>query len=140
MLPSFPFLFLKLHTQVDQLHLSIWSMCHELSHLGGPLRMSPLDHRLLLLHFLLHNEPCCQAGTCSLITSTITVNNRLTVRVTGFFGAIGFFSNATIHCSSSSKHLCTLHTGAASQRELSIFTFKGVRKIHPMVSTAVCAT
>ena len=91
-------------------------MCRKLSHLGGPLRMSPLDHRLLILHFLLHNEPCCQAGTCSLITSTITVNNHLTVRVTGFFRAIGFFSNATLHCSSSSKHLCTLCTGVASQR------------------------
>ena len=139
MLPSFPFPFLKLHTQVDQLHLSIWLMCRKLSYLGGPLRMSPLDHRLLILHFLLHNEPCCQAGTCSLITSTITVNNHLTVRVTGFFRAIEFFSNATIHCSSSSKHLCTLCTGVASQRTRSIFTFRAVRKIHPTVPVAIWA-
>ena len=45
-----------------------------------------------------------------------------------------------IHCSSSSKHLCTLHTGTASWRVLSIFTFKAVRKTHPMVPTAVGTT
>ena len=31
----------KLFTQVNQLHLSMWSICHELSHIGGPLRMLP---------------------------------------------------------------------------------------------------
>ena len=39
---GFPLLLLKLHTQVDQLCLSIQLICHELHHLGeGPLRMSP---------------------------------------------------------------------------------------------------
>ena len=49
-------------------------------------------------------------------------------------------SNANIHCSSSVKHLCTLHTGTASWRILSIFTFKAVRKTHPTVPTAVGTT
>ena len=45
-----------------------------------------------------------------------------------------------IHCSSSSKHLCTLHTGTASWRVLSIFIFKAVRKTLPTVPTAVGTT
>ena len=142
MLPRFPFLFLKLHTQVDQLHLSIWLMCHELSHVGGPLRMSPLDHRLLILHFLLHNGPRCQAGTCSLITSPTTVLLITTSLsdLLGSSGPRGSCSNATIHCSSSFKHLCTLCNSVASQRARSIFTFRAVRKIHPTVPVAVRAT
>lgn len=39
-LPRVPLLLLKLLTQVDQLRLSIWSICCEFSHTGGPLRMS----------------------------------------------------------------------------------------------------
>ena len=141
MLPRFPFLFLKLHTQVDQLHLSIWLMCHELSHVGGPWRMSPLDHRLLILHFLLHNGPRCQAGTCSLITSPTTVLLITTSLsdLLGSSGPRGSCSNATIHCSSSFKHLCTLCDSVASQRARSIFTFRAVRKIHPTVPAAIHA-
>ena len=38
---GFPLLFPKLHTQDDQLCLSVWLICRELSHIGGPLRMPP---------------------------------------------------------------------------------------------------
>ena len=31
----------KLHTQGDQLRLSVWLICRELSHIRGPLRMPP---------------------------------------------------------------------------------------------------
>ena len=51
-------------------------------------------------------------------------------------GPWSYCSNARIRCSSSS---CTLHTSAASQRALFIFTFKAVKKIHPTVPAAVCA-
>ena len=43
-----------------------------------------------------------------------------------------------MHCSSSSKHLCILCTGAPSRRPLPILTFMTVRKIHPAVPAAVC--
>lgn len=49
-------------------------------------------------------------------------------------------SNASIHCSGSSKCLCTLCTGLASQRAPSIFASRTVRKICPTVPAAVCAT
>ena len=55
-------------------------------------------------------------------------------------GPWGSCSNVNIHCSSSSKHLCTLHAGVASWRAPSIFPFRAVRKIHPMVPAAVYAT
>ena len=55
-------------------------------------------------------------------------------------GPWGSCSIVNIHCSSSSKHLCTLYTAVASWRALSIFAFRVVRKIHPMVPAAVCAT
>ena len=80
----------KLHTQVNQLHLSVWSICYELSHTGCPLRMPALGHNVLMRHFLLYNGPLCQAGTCSLITFIITVTYRLTVRDAAFFRATGF--------------------------------------------------
>ena len=40
-LPRVPLLLLKLLTQVNELRLSIWSICCEFSHIGGPLRMFP---------------------------------------------------------------------------------------------------
>ena len=52
--------------------------------------MSLLGHKVLTLHFLLHNGPLCQVGTLSLITFTITVTYRLAVRDAGFFSATGF--------------------------------------------------
>ena len=69
---------------------SVWSVCHELRRVGGPLRMSLLGHRLLMLHFLLHNGACCQAGTHSLIMFIIVVTYSLAVRDAGFFRATGF--------------------------------------------------
>ena len=47
-------------------------------------------------------------------------------------------TNTKIHCSSSSKCLCTLWTSTALHRVWSIFAFRTVRKIHPTVSVAVC--
>ena len=38
---AFALLLLKLPTQVDQLCLNIWLIYHQLSHIGGPLKMSP---------------------------------------------------------------------------------------------------
>ena len=58
----------------------------------------------------------------------------------GSSGPQGSCSNISTHCSSSSKHLCTLHPSAASHRALNIFTFREVRKICPMVPVAVYAT
>ena len=64
MLPRVPLAFAPRlwHTQVDQLHLNIWSVCCELSHRWGPLRMPTPGHRLLMFHLLLHNRRCCQVG------------------------------------------------------------------------------
>ena len=59
--------------------------------------------------------------------------------ILGSSGPWGSCSNANIHCSSSSKHLCALHTSVASWRALSIFTFRAVRKIHPTLPAAVHA-
>ena len=109
-----------------------------LGHIGGFLRMSPLGHRLLILHSLLHNRPHCQAGTHSLIMSIVTFSYCLTVRDAGFFRATGFCSDANICCSSSSKHLHTLSTGMATWR--GIFTFRAAREIHPMGPAAVHVT
>ena len=87
---GFPLLWLKLLTQVNQLHLSMWSICHELSHIGGPLRMPRLGHRLLTLHFLLYHGPCCQAGAHSVITFIITITYHLAVRDAGCLKATRF--------------------------------------------------
>ena len=72
----------------------------------------------------------------------ITVTPCLTVRDAGFFKAMGLgpqAPNVNIHCSSSSKHLCILCTGAALHRAWSIFPFRAVRKIHPVGPAAVHA-
>ena len=93
-------------------------------------------HRPLMLHFLLHNGPHCQVETCSLRAFITTVTYRLAVRDAGFPGATGFL----LQCQyTSSKHLCTLHTGVASWRALSMFTFKAARKVYRMVPVAVLA-
>ena len=99
--------------------------------------MCPLGYTPLMLHFLLHNRPHCQAGTHSFLMFIVTFSYCLTVRDAGFFRATGFCSDTNICCSSSSKHLCTLHTGMASWRALSIFTFRAVKEIYPMVPVAV---
>ena len=111
-----------------------------LGHTGGFLRMSPLGYRLLILHFLPPNRPHCQAGTHSLIMLIVTFSYCLTVRDAEFFRATGFCSDANICCFSSSKHLCTWHTGMASWRALSIFTFRAAKGIHPKVPAAVHVT
>ena len=82
-----------------------------------------------MLYFLLYNRPHCQAGIRSLTTPIIVILNLimfiitvipcLTVRDAGFFKAVGLgpqAPNVNIHCSSSSKHLCILCTGAALHR------------------------
>ena len=102
--------------------------------------MCPLGCTPLMLHFLLHNRPHCQAGTHSFLMFIVTFSYCLTVRDAGFFRATGFCSDTNICCSSSSKHLCTLHTGMASWRALYIFTFRAVKEIHPMVPVAVHVT
>ena len=111
----------------------------EYRHIGGPLRMYTLGRRLLMLHFLLYNRCRCQAGTCSLIMFIITVTYCLVVRDAVFLRATEFLYNSSVCCSSPSKSFCTLCTGAASQRELSIFAFRAVRKIHPTMPGAVHA-
>ena len=47
---------LDLLTQVDPLCLRKWLICHEFSHIGGPLGMPPLGHGLLVLHLVLYNR------------------------------------------------------------------------------------
>ena len=98
-----------------------------------------LGHRLLMLHFLLHNGPHYQTGTRGLITSSPSLTALLS-EMLGPSGLQGSCCNANIHCYSSSKLLCTLCTDVASQRPLSIFAFRAVRKIHPIVPAAVHAT
>ena len=49
----------------------------------------------------------------------------------GSSGPQGSYSKTNLHCSSSSKSLCTLHIDKASQRALSIFTFRAIRKTPP---------
>ena len=67
--------------------------------------------------------------------------NQILILLTFLFFVVAVVSsNANMCCSSSSKHLCTLCTGAASQTALFIFAFKGVKKIHPTVPVAVPAT
>ena len=125
----------------------LWTQSH-----WGPLEDVHPGHRLLMLYFLLYNRPRCQAGILSLTTSIIvilnlimfiiTVTSCLTVRDAGFFKAMGLGPqgpNIKIHYSSSSKHLCTLCSGAAFYRVWSISTFRAVRKIHLMVPAAVHA-
>ena len=58
----------------------------------------------------------------------------------GSSGPWGSCSNASMCCSSSCKHLYTLHTSVASVRALSIFALSAVRKIYFMVPVAVHAT
>lgn len=65
-----------------------------------------------------------------------TVTYRFAVRDAGFSGATGFLLQRQY---TSSKHLCTLHTGVASWRALSMFAFKAARKVHRTVPVAVCA-
>ena len=55
----------------------------------------------------------------------------------GSSGPQGSCCNANMHCSSPSKRLCTLSTGAALPMVRSIFALRIVRKIHPTVSAAV---
>ena len=117
----------------------MWLIRCELSHTGSPCRMSALGLRLLMPHFLLHNRSHCQPGTCSLIVFIIAVTYCLAARDAGFLRATGFFFNSSVHCSSPSKSFCTLCTDVASQRELSIFAFRAVRKIHPTVPVPVHA-
>ena len=125
----------------------LWTRSH-----WGPLEEFHPGHRLLMLYFLLYNRPRCQAGILSLTTSFIVVLNLimfiitvtfcLTVRDAGFFKAMGLGPqgpNINMHCSSSSRHLCTLSTCAALQRVWSTFTFREVRKVHLMAPAAVHA-
>ena len=87
----FPLLLLKLRTQVDQLCLSIWSICRELCHIGWGVPWGcPPGHMLLMPHFQLHKGLHCQVATHSLITFIITIAFSLTVRDAGFFRAMGF--------------------------------------------------
>ena len=92
-----------------------------------------------MLHFLLHNGPHYQTGTRGLITSSPSLTASLS-EMLGPSGLQGSCCNANIRCYSSSKLLCTLCTDVASQRALSIFAFRAVRKIHPMVPAAICTT
>ena len=70
------------------------------------------------------------------LTFIISVTYRLAVRDAGFPGAMGFL----LQCQyTSSNHLCTLHTGVASWRALSMFAFKAARKVYRMVPVAVRA-
>ena len=80
-----------------------------------------------VLHFLLHNGSHCQAGTHGLITFIISITYCLS-EMLGSSDPRGSFSNANIHCSSVSKCLCTLHTGAALHRAQFIFAFRAVGK------------
>lgn len=99
-----PLLLLKLLTQVDKLHLSMWLIYRGLSHIGGPLRMSLLGHRLLMLYFLVHNRPHCQVETHSLIM----FNSIITFRDAEFFRSTGFLSiYIAVFLPSVSAH-CTL--------------------------------
>ena len=105
----------KLLTQVDQLHPSIWSVSHELSHVGNLLRIPSLGHKLLMLHFLLYNKPHCQVTTHSLIMFISTILPSLTASLSemlGSSGPQGSCSNASVRCSSSiqvSLHIAHQH-------------------------------
>ena len=88
---------------------------------------------------------CCTTGlsgkqrpTVLWCSSSLSLVTSLS-EILGSSGPWGSCSNASIHCSSSFKHLCALHTSVASWRALSIFTFSAVRKIHPTLPAAVHA-
>lgn len=75
MLPMFPLTFAKT-TYPSQPTLPEYMAIHqELSHIDGLLKMFPLGHRLLTLHFVLHNGPHSQTETHSLITFNITITS-----------------------------------------------------------------
>ena len=129
---------LKLLTHVNQLRLEYVLHTLWISHTGiawgcPPLPAPSFGLRLLTLHFLLYNGPCCRVGTQGLITLITTITYHLS-EMMGSSGPRGSCSKANMHCSSSSKRLCTLHSGRASQRARSVFAFRAVRKICPMVS------
>ena len=117
------------------------------SHIGDPLRMSPLSHRLFILYLLLKNGSCWQVGACSLITLIIIILSltmfiiTITASLSAMLGSSrpqGSCSNA-IYVALGLQSVCTLHAGVAFQRALSMFAFRTVRKIHPMVPAAVCS-
>ena len=110
-----PLLLLKLCTQVNQHHLSIWLISCELSHIGDLLWIPSLGHKLLMLHFLLYNKPHCQVMNRSLIMFIITISSSLTASLSemlGSSGPQGPCSNASVRCSSSiqaSLHIAHQH-------------------------------
>ena len=117
----------KLLTWVDQLRLSIWSICHESVTLrGGPLRTYPLGHQLLVFPFLPHNEPRHQAEAHGL-TVLVIVPCYLIGWGAGLLKTTHLSLSMCLCCCSSSC-LCSLGTGAASHKALSIFAVRPVRK------------
>lgn len=74
----------------------------------GALEDAPLDHRLLRLHFLLHNRPHCPAGTHSLIMFGLIITYHLTVRDAGFLRAMGFLPKYIVLILASVSAHCTL--------------------------------
>ena len=52
--------------------------------------MSPVGHRLLMLHFLLYNRSFFQAGTHGLVIFIINVTYHLAFRDARLFRATGF--------------------------------------------------
>ena len=89
---------------------------------------------LLMFHFLLHNGPCCQAGTHNLTMFVIIVPHYFTVHGTGFINVMHFLlQHVYKHYSNSSSHLYSSHICTASWRALSILAFKAIRK-----TTSLC--
>ena len=134
-LPSFPLILLL--TQVDQLHLSIWSICRESVTLGAPWGRTQGAVGSLYFTF------CCTMGLATKQGPTVSVfvivPHDLIGQGVGFLKTAHLLFSMCICYSSSSSCLCSFCTGAASHRALSIFVFRSVRKTHPMVPMAVCA-
>ena len=130
----------KLLSQVNQLHLSMWSMCHELSHIGGPLRMPRLGHKLLMLHFLLYNGHHCQAGTRGLTVFLVLIPHYLLVGGTEFLRATHLsLQHAYTMPSLLLLSLQLMHLGSVTEGTVHVH-LPGNKKIHPMMPAAAPAT
>ena len=84
---GFPLLLPKFHTQVNQLCQSIWSICHELSHTGGPMGMLPSPPRARGFSCF---SFCCTTGLTAKrepVVSQSSLSQSLTASPSGMLGS-----------------------------------------------------
>ena len=116
---GFPLPLPKPLTQIDQLHLSVWSIHHDLTHTGGHLRMPPrgcpLGHRLFsCFPFCCTTGLPAKQGRAGLTMPVVTVAHDLPVRGAGSSG----------RAPRAPARLCNSCRRAASQRAPSTAAFR----------------